>query len=75
MKEFKPTNFTIDEYDKLLSNKIKERNPELFLSKEETDKWLDETRAQTDAGYLIDSLVEEYDENITRLEKEQKLRN
>ena len=41
MKEFKPKNFTIQEYDKQLSNKLKEKNPELFLSKEETDKWLE----------------------------------
>jgi len=40
LSEYKPQKFTIDEYDKQISEKLKKKHPELFMSPEESEAWL-----------------------------------
>ena len=70
MKEFKPKQLSKEELDKQIQLKLKLKHPELFLSKEESEKWLEEKKDETDVGFIISSLVDDYSQDIEKMERE-----
>lgn len=65
LREFKPDIKTVEEYDKLISEKLNKAHPELFLV----------GNREGEEGKVIDNyVVDEYERTVKQLEKEKKTR-
>lgn len=67
LSEYKPQKFTIDEYDKQISEKLKKKHPELFMSQEESEEWL-KVNKELNLDVIEENLTE-VENNVQKLEK------